>query len=454
MFSNIPMRSITNVLMGEKRNGGLGGVDQYKKGLGALGKELGLFKNRGGSLHGLVVKSPPMKTHFQKELAAPPEKAVDKPHKASEWVKKAAKPRKYKKKAVEEAEAQPKLDNHKTNPIAKEARKGGAISDATAAIVGSQEGAHHASGDADAKAGHEGGHVDAGHAKAVADAQVGHESEHVHTEAQTHADESQKEHEVTKKEKERLRAEVQELRQALGGAHALVGKRAQEHEAQTRELHAKHKEASEASRRAYGELSASYEAHRQEMAKRAGEQEARHAEAIRGLKQAHVDALHRKHQEHQSQLEELHAKHLTVKERVAELEAAKASKGGGGWSLFGGGSKVSPMMYDQQTSTSPQKPGKSVSTSPLKEAGQQVVEGSNQSMGGGGSAAAAAAAAKQELKHEGQVDDEPKAKKIAEALLAEGRVLKAGYRITAGGYYQKGPKRSSKELATEVVAKV
>jgi hypothetical protein len=73
-----------------------------------------------------------------------------------------------------------------------------------------------------------------------------------------------------------------------------------------------------------------------------------------------------------------------------------------------------------------------------------------------GAALLAAAAAKQELKHEGQVDDDEKAKRIAEALLGEGRVLKAGYRITAGGHYWNITKnqRSSKATATEVVAKV
>jgi hypothetical protein len=140
MYSNIPMNSIKNALMGDRHNGGLGGVDQHKKGLGALGKELGLFRHKVGSLHGLIVKNPPLKTRIQREAAAPAEKAVDKPHKATDWVKKAAAPRKNKKKAVQDAEAVPNLDKHKTNPIAKEARKGGAIADATAAIVGEHEG--------------------------------------------------------------------------------------------------------------------------------------------------------------------------------------------------------------------------------------------------------------------------------------------------------------------------
>ena len=451
MFSNIPMRSINNVLMGEKRNGGLGGVDQYKKGLGALGKELGLFKNRGGSLHGLVVKSPPMKTRLQKEYAAPPEKDVDKPHKASDWVKKAAKPRKHKKKAVEEAEAEAKLDKHTTNPIAKEARKGGAIADATAAIVGGEEG-HAAKAEAGHEAKAEAGHeAKAEHVHSEAQAQA----EHKHSEAQTHDDGSQ---ELSKKEKERLHNEVLQLREALERAHSLVGKRAQEHDVLTSGIHAEHKAASEASRIAYGELSAAYEKHRREAGRRADEQEARHAEAIRALKQAHGEAYSRKHQE----IEALQARHAAeagkVRERVAELEA-KAAKGlgqaGGSWSLFGGGSKVSPMMYEMATNTTPQKAGRSVSTSPLKEAGQQAVAGSNQSQGGGGSAAAAAAAAaKQPQKHEGQVDNDEKAKAIADALLTEGRFLKAGYRITAGGHYQNIKKgtRTSKDLATEKLA--
>jgi hypothetical protein len=139
MFNNIPS-NYSNLLKGRNINGGAGGVDIAKKGLGLLGKELGLFKQV-GSLHGQIVKNPPLKTQHMKEIAAKPEDAVDKPHKGSSWVKRDANPRKNKKKAVTVAESEVKIGPHKTNEIVKKARKAGSIGAATAVLLGEGSGA-------------------------------------------------------------------------------------------------------------------------------------------------------------------------------------------------------------------------------------------------------------------------------------------------------------------------